>query len=148
MVRNRFRIVLIPDLICRYQARDTLLKLDNMLYQYGLFKPLVNWKLKRVATVRQLVPLFLILYLIGGVVISLIWPTLFSIYLYGIVLYLLFILAGSIKAYTPNKKLSLLPYCFITFPIMHVSYGWGYLHGIGELMFRTNNKQKEVKLSR
>lgn len=148
MIKNGLRIVLIPDLECRYQARSNFRMLARMLYQYGLFKPLVNMKLKQVATLRQLVPLLLVIYSIGGGVFSFIWPSLLPLYILGLGTYISFIILGGIKAYTSNKDLKLFPFSVITFPIMHLSYGWGYLQGIGRLLFRSKRNQKEVKLSR
>lgn len=148
MLRNGCRIVLIPDITCRYQARDSYRKLSAMLFQYGLFKPLVNWKLGQIATFRQLVPMLLILFVAGGALISLMWPVMLSLYFSGIIAYLLFISVGSLKAFRTNKTISLIPFCLITFPIMHVSYGWGYSSGLWKLFFRKGLYQKEIRLSR
>ena len=50
------RVLLLPDVFCRYFARRSFSQLARMYYQYGYFKPLVARKVGRVMTVRQLVP--------------------------------------------------------------------------------------------
>ncbi len=41
------RILLVPDVVIRGRARDSLRKLIRLYYQYGYFNPLVMWKLQR-----------------------------------------------------------------------------------------------------
>ena len=58
------KILLIPDLIIKYFARPSISKMTSMFYQYGLFKPLVNKKIGKTTTMRQLVPFFLFCLLV------------------------------------------------------------------------------------
>lgn len=148
MIKHGYRVVLIPGLKCQYQARSNFRLLTRMLYQYGLFKPLVNKKLNQVATARQLVPLLLVLYIIIGGFVSLVWSSLLILYLIGLGLYFSFILLGGIKASNSNAEFKLFPYTVITFALMHLSYGWGYLQGIGQLIFRFKGNEKKIPLSR
>ncbi|MCG8582521.1 MAG: glycosyltransferase family 2 protein [Bacteroidales bacterium] len=149
MIKHGYRIVLIPDLTCHYHARENFSQLARMLYQYGLFKPLVNKKLRRISSWRQLVPLCLVVYIIAGGIISTLHPITLSAYLSGICIYILFILLGSIKAITKNtSNFLLLPYCILTFMVMHLSYGSGYLTGLWKFIVNPVDNPTEFKLSR
>lgn len=130
------KIVLIPEVVIDYTARDTIAKMARMYYQYGLFKPLVNKKLGAPATIRQFFPLFFVLGLILGALVSVFLPVLWYAYVSGLSVYLLLSLYFSLKiTITQRQKLLLfvLPFVFFT---IHVSYGWGYLCGIFKLIFK------------
>ncbi len=66
LIRSGGRILLTPNVVCRYYARDSLRKLWRMYYQYGYFKPLVVRKVKGVMTLRQLGPPLFVLCLAAG----------------------------------------------------------------------------------
>jgi len=59
------KIFLIPDIKIEYFARPDLKSTVKMFYDYGLYKPLVNFKTGRIISVRQLVPLFFVFYIIS-----------------------------------------------------------------------------------
>jgi len=130
------KIVLIPEVVIDYTARDTIAKMARMYYQYGLFKPLVNKKLGAPATIRQFFPLFFVLGLILGALVSVFLPVLWYAYVSGLSVYLLLSLYFSLKiTITQRRKMLLLVLPFVFFTI-HVSYGWGYLCGIFKLIFK------------
>ncbi len=61
-------ILLVPDVVIRGHARDSLGKLARLYYQYGYFNPLVMWKLYGRANIRQVVsPAFMLSLLVTGV---------------------------------------------------------------------------------
>lgn len=136
------KIFLIPQVIINYTARDTLCKMRQMYYQYGLYKPLVNKKLGAPATVRQFFPLLFLLGLfVGGICSSFssfilqLYTTILLIYLFvGIVVGCM----GAIRTHQPLLVL-LMPYVFFN---IHMSYGLGYLVGIFSVM-----RNKSVKVS-
>jgi len=148
MLKNGYKIILIPELECSYLARSNFQQLSRMLYQYGVYKPLVNYKLKQVATLRQLVPLLLVLYLLGGILLCLVFPFLWILFSAGLSVYVLFIMTGALAGSIKTKEWVLFPLGVITFPVMHLSYGWGYINGILRLMRRSKENVFEVKLSR
>lgn len=124
------KIYLIPQVIINYTARDTLSKMRKMYYQYGLYKPLVNKKLGAPATVRQFFPLlFLLGFVLGG--IGSIFSS-FVLHVYTAILMLYFFIGlvvggmGAIRTHQPLLVL-LMPYVFFN---IHISYGFGYLVGI------------------
>ena len=62
------RILLVPDVVIRGRARDSLRQLTRLYYQYGYFNPLVMWKLQGSANVRQIVsPAFVLSLLVTGI---------------------------------------------------------------------------------
>jgi hypothetical protein len=139
------KIFLIPQVIINYTARDSICKMRKMYYQYGLYKPLVNKKLGAPATIRQFFPMFFLLGLIIGGVLSIFLPWIAMIYAAVLLLYLLIGLVvgamGAIRMHQPILTL-IMPYIFFN---IHVSYGWGYLKGIYKVLF---NKSFNVKSNR
>jgi glycosyltransferase involved in cell wall biosynthesis len=137
------RIFLLPSPVITYFARETRVKLFKMLYQYGYFKPKVNFSVGSLITLRQLAPPLFVIYLILiPVIVSIgfIWlkelflfiiP--FAVYIFLIVKYSLKIALNNEHAYE-NKKVFLAG--IITFCGMHFSYGAGYLSGLKNLLLR------------
>jgi len=99
-----------------------------MFYQYGLFKPLVNKKINHPATIRQFIPLLFVLGLIIGLPLAFVHPVLGILYACGVGLYLLAVISIGIQY--RNKYLPLV------FATIHFCYGWGYLCGIGKVLFK------------
>lgn len=126
------KIYLIPQLVCEYYARDTAKKVYKMFYQYGVFKPLVNKKLGSPATVRQFFPLFFVLGLLVGPVVSLFLPVLWWAYFAVIMLW--FILATSFSLKDSKNLKRILTQNWIYF-VVHFGYGWGYIVGIYKILF-------------
>lgn len=136
------KIYIIPDLVIEYFSRDTLDKTYNMFYQYGLYKPLVNKKLGSPATIRQFVPLFFVLGIIGGFSLGAFIPVFLTVTLLAMFLYLIittfigFLISKSIKDY------SLILYMPVVFFTLHFAYGWGYIKGIIHFFILDNNNIK------
>ena len=139
LIKAGGKIYLLPHVEVKYYARDKISKVAKMFYQYGLFKPLVNKKLGAPATIRQFIPLALVLGLVIGLIISVFWPPFLWIYCSGIVIYFLLALAFSIKSGGSLSKIFVQTW---TYFVVHVSYGVGYLVGIWKiLMHRPFNVQ-------
>jgi glycosyltransferase involved in cell wall biosynthesis len=139
IIKNGGKIFLIPDVVINYFARDSLIKMSQMYYQYGLFKPLVNKKLGSPATCRQLVPPLFVTVVILGSVFSLILPVTLPFLTGMIGLYFLTSLMVSTKKalkYRSVPFIILLPLVFI---IIHLSYGMGYLTGIFKFIIIGSN---------
>lgn len=131
IIKNGGKIYLISDLVVKYYARDTIKKTRKMFYQYGLFKPLVNKKIGSPATLRQFFPMFFILGLVFGLVLSFIHPIFLYIYLGVITLYIMGAVIFSIKDAKEKKEIIYLPYIFLN---IHLAYGWGYLVGLYKIL--------------
>lgn len=126
------RIFLLPDLLIDYFARPTVKKCGRMFYQYGLFNPLVDKKLGQFTSLRRMVPLFFVLYLILFVVLSLTLPALTLWFAIPLLLYLLIDVAVSWQ-YISKPKVAL--WLLWIYPVIHVNYGVGYISGILRLLF-------------
>lgn len=136
------KIYLIPQVIINYTARDTLCKMRQMYYQYGLYKPLVNKKLGAPATVRQFFPLLFLLGLFVGGICSIFSSFILQLYTTILLVYLFVgIVVGSMGAIRAHQPLLviLMPYVFFN---IHMSYGLGYLVGIFSVI-----RKKSVQVS-
>jgi glycosyltransferase involved in cell wall biosynthesis len=144
LIKNGGKIFLIPSVKIKYYARSTWSKLSRMFYQYGLFKPLVNSKLGHPATFRQLVPPLFVLTVIASTLLSFFNPEILGIFLLLPAIYFSFDLIFSFLI-SIRTKISLLPLLFITFPVIHFSYGYGYLRGIVQFTFLRRHKQQKTE---
>ena len=121
-----YRILMVPEMKCVYYVRETLKGLFKQYYQYGLFKPLVLRKVKSGIRLRHLVPTCFVLYVM---LIPFLWQyvgivSLAPLFLYGVlVLYV---------AFSSNMKLSTRMFMCTVFPTLHISYGIGFLFGLGK----------------
>lgn len=129
LLKSGGRILLVPNVVSEYYARDSLKKLARMYYQYGYFKPLVARKLGRVGTVRQLVPAAFLVLLAGTLVLS---PWLvgtrwaFAGILGAYLAVLLFTILQTSRRSGPRVSALLAA----AFPVIHFSYAVGSLRGI------------------
>jgi glycosyltransferase involved in cell wall biosynthesis len=148
LIRHGGRILLAPQVVCRYYTRDTLAKLWRMYYQYGYFKPLVVRKVGGVMTLRQLAPPILVLSLavtataglLGLAVLPFPWkllaPAAFALVAGS---YLLAI--GGCAAVAARKHgWAVAAALAAVFPALHVSYGIGYLRGAVEFLLLRRNR--------
>lgn len=142
------RVLLLPDVFCRYFARRSLNQLACMYYQYGYFKPLVARKVGRVMTVRQLVPGLLVAGLILSGTMGLWIPPARWLFTLLAVSYALLVVVCSLAAaptHGPGCAAALLG----VFPTLHFSYGAGFLLGIRDhLITRGAPRASAVGLSR
>ena len=127
-IQHGGHIYLVPNISTNYYARDTISKTWKMFYQYGLYKPLVNKKVKHLSSLRQLIPLFFVCGLSIGLPLSFLHPVIAEAYIGCIGLYLLLINSVGIQ----HKN----PYIPIVLCTMHLAYGLGYIHGLFNLLFR------------
>jgi glycosyltransferase involved in cell wall biosynthesis len=113
LIKNGGKILLVPDIISYYHARDSIYKLWKMYFQYGHFKPLVVKKVGGVLTWRQIIPPSFMGSLILALLLSFftkffLWLFLFILGLYTTVNFSLSLII-SIK----KKDLRLLPFLLI-----------------------------------
>lgn len=128
-------IVLIPDVVARYVARDTIRKLGRTLYQYGYFKPLTARKVGRVMTVRQLVPPSCVLVLVAAGGLSAVSPLAALTLALCLGSYAAAVLACCLLAVRRLPAGAALVLA-VVFPVMHAAYGYGYLRRTAELALR------------
>ena len=129
ILKNGGKIFLVPDVKIEYYARASMSTMAKMFYQYGLFKPLVNVKLGAAATMRQFVPPVFVLFVLAGVLVPFLPLVLQALWSIGFVIYILISIIVSFKIMRANSRFSLLFVLPWIFPLIHLSYGWGYIKG-------------------
>lgn len=142
------KILLSPDIISHYYTRGSFSKLWRQYYQYGFWKVRVIQKHKRPASIRHLIPVLFVISMILGIGLS----PFFKIARYGFAAELLayFLGAFTFAVKTSKNNLKYVPQVMLTFFILHLSYGSGFLEGIFVfLLFKSKKSiEKNVKTSR
>lgn len=129
LIRAGGRILLVPDVVSTYHARDSLRKLWRMYYQYGYFKPLVARKVGGVFTWRQLVPPLFVSSLIAAVVLALVIPASAPLLALLAGLYAIALLGVGATVFRRHGFAVALAVCAAV-PVLHFSYGFGFLRGV------------------
>ena len=119
-----FKIYQHPDIKLYYHPRKNFSLLFKQYYQYGLYKPLVLKKIKSAISVRHLVPLGFVLYLVT-IPAYLILP-----FYYGLIPLLLYIFGDLFFSFRSQKPLKEILAIMLVYPILHISYGIGFLFGL------------------
>ena len=132
------------DISLKYYVRGNFKGLWRQFFQYGYWKVYVNKKHKTITTIRQLVPPAFLVYLIALLLTMLIGKITFLISAIPLYFYLLLNTIYSIKTSPSVNKIG---HMFITFSILHISYGLGYLKGVLEFIFlnkKPSDSQKRL----
>ncbi|MNK22608.1 Poly-beta-1,6-N-acetyl-D-glucosamine synthase [compost metagenome] len=124
----------------KYYVRGSVSQLWKQFMQYGYWKVYVNKKHKAVTTLRQLVPPLFVLYLI---LIPVYWLIHFYVGFYSLSLLGIYILLSLLVTTRVSDSVAEFNRILIIFPILHISYGWGYLKGI--VAFLIANKKPGEK---
>lgn len=140
-------IYLVPQVRITYYAREKLGRMISMFYQYGLYKPLVNLKLGKPATLRQFFPLVFTLFMLSLFMLPFIHEIVFSFALYILVIYFILGMLFSVKTVWEKKNIVYLFLLPLMFFIIHLSYGTGYLAGIIKFLL-LRKKIKAVGINR
>jgi glycosyltransferase involved in cell wall biosynthesis len=123
------RIRLVPDVVCYYYARGSLRQLARMFYQYGAFKPLVARKVGRIMTLRQLVPAGFVSVVGGALLAGLFWPPAWILAAAIAAVYATGIIASAARI-VRSHGIRCAAALTIVFPVLHLSYGAGFLRGL------------------
>jgi glycosyltransferase involved in cell wall biosynthesis len=127
--RHGGRILLLPDVVARYYARDSLQQLRRMFYQYGYFKAIAAKKVGRIMTGRQLAPALFILSLAATGLLGA-WLPAGRVLFAGLVgLYATIVLAAAGRA-ARKEGIRCGLVLAAAFPLMHFNYGLGYLRAV------------------
>ena len=138
------RVLLVPDCKVSYYARTSYMKLFTMYYQYGLFKPLVNLKLHRITTIRQLIPAGFVLSIFLSLIAAAIYAPLAI--LYGVIMILYFSVNFYVSSQIASEKKQRITLRLMhAFTTIHVAYGLGYLWGIVEFWILHIHRWKGTK---
>ena len=146
LIKNGYKIYLSQKISSLYYVRASYKKLFKQYYQYGYWKVFVNKKHQTVTSVRQLIPLFFVLFLVQSLGSSFLHPYLFLLNLATLSMY--FILAISFANKVSNS-IKNIPAIVVTFLILHLSYGSGYLKGIIDfIVLNKKPVKKSMEISR
>jgi GT2 family glycosyltransferase len=138
------KIYFVHDISLKYYVRGNYNGLWRQFFQYGYWKVYVNKKHKAITTIRQMVPALFVLYLgvfILGFFLGI--PLITSVPLF---IYLVLGLIVSLRNTNARIRfIDLLP----VFPLLHLSYGLGYLKGIIDFIIRNQKpSDKQKRMSR
>ena len=148
LLRQGGRILLVPEIVIDYYARDSLAKIWRMYYQYGYFKPLVARKVGGILTIRQLIPAALVLFLIITGSFGIWSQVMRSIFVFLVVCYGAVDLYFSLKV-SMDKGVKVGILTGLVFPVLHCSYGLGFLKGVVDfLFFRRKSDVSRISISR
>lgn len=144
LIKNGGKILLVPDIVSYYYARDSLKKLWKMYFQYGYFKPLVVYKIGAVLTWRQLVPAIFISSLVFTGALSFLLRPFLYLFIIIVIIYSIVNLGFSLSIALRKgfKYLLVLPFTFAT---VHFSYGCGYIKGILDFIILKKQKRKKIE---
>jgi glycosyltransferase involved in cell wall biosynthesis len=135
LLRRGGRVLLLPEPRVRYFARGSLAALWGMYWQYGYFKPLVARKVGGIVTARQLGPAALVLAFVALGAAAVFSPAarlgLVSLgAVYGLA-------CGLSALHTARRSdFATLAWLALVFPVLHASYGLGYLRGLFDFVVR------------
>jgi hypothetical protein len=133
LIKQGGRILLLPDVTSYYYARGSLRQVARMYFQYGYFKPVVARKLRRFMSARQLIPPAFVLSLVGSGLLAPWVPE--AALSFGAIAgaYAAAVSACSVLAIRRHGVRCALALAAV-FPVLHVSYGFGFIRRALELI--------------
>ena len=136
------KILLSPKIKSEYTVRSSPKTLWRQYYQYGFWKVRVLQKHPRQMSIRQFVPLAFVLTLLASLLFAF-YPYTRTLSFFIPALYLLFNLGTSL-ATASKRGWQYLPLLPVTFAILHLSYGVGFLVGLFKFWNRWDDKVGKV----
>lgn len=133
LIKAGGRILLEPGVVAHYYARGSFRQLARMYYQYGWFKPLAARKIGRVMTVRSLVPSLFLLAQAALLLLGIVTPGLWALWLVMNGGYALALLASALRV-APRHGWRSARHLMAAIPVLHASYGWGFIRGFLHLL--------------
>ncbi|MCY6370498.1 glycosyltransferase family 2 protein [Clostridium ganghwense] len=148
VVKAGYKILLSPEVRSKYYGRGSLSKLWRQYYQYGFWKVRVMQKHGKTASIRHLVPMAFVLTNTLGIGLGLFFKPILILWLIQFIMYLALDIAASVKLV--KNKFNLIKYIPFIFPILHISYGLGFINGLMAFYVLRSNKlvEKNTKMSR
>jgi succinoglycan biosynthesis protein ExoA len=125
LLKSGGRILLSPDIRSRYYSRGSLRSLWRQYYQYGYWKVRVMQKHPRQMRSRQFVPPAFVAGLAGSAALGMVFRPFRA--LLGVVL-TLYLAANVVASLSLGREHA--PRLLVIHPILHLSYGLGFLVGL------------------
>ncbi len=129
-----FKIYQSPEIKLYYFPRNSFKTLFKQYYQYGLYKPLVLQKIKSAISIRHIVPMGFVCYLI-----SLLFFALLGWYWMFLPL-ALYILANLYSSAASKQNIAQIFRIAVSYSILHIAYGTGFIVGLVRLPFVNPSK--------
>lgn len=135
IIRGGGKIYILPDTFCTYLARETWWALAKNNYGNGKWNILTVYYTKTFSSLslRHFIPLLFLLSLIVPLLLAFLWWPFLLISVASLIAYMGLLSMVSLKL-ALSKHLNFV-YLFVTFVVLHISYGWGSLIGILKLPF-------------
>ena len=131
LLKGGGRILLSPDIRSRYYSRGSLRSLWRQYYQYGYWKVRVMQKHPRQMRLRQFAPPALVAGLFGSAALGLVFRP--FRWLLGAVV-ALYLAANVVASLSLGREHA--PRLLVIHPILHLSYGLGFLVGLAHFAGR------------
>ena len=138
------KVMLIPDLESRYYPRSSLLKMTKQFFRYGYWKVRVMQFHPNQMRPSHFIPGVFTLALAGGPPLAVVVPLAGWAWAGMMALWLLGALASAVPA-SKKHGWDLLPVLPLTFFLLHVSYGGGFLSGLVRFLPKWFKKKRIVK---
>ncbi len=139
------KIILNPLIKSTYTVRNSPQALWKQYFQYGFYKVRVLQKHPRQMSLRQFIPPLFVLSLMVASACSLIFSRGWIILTSLIGIYLLANLGASLIT-SISKGLRFFPLLPLTYAILHLSYGLGFLAGLVRFWNRWSDKEGKVPI--
>lgn len=139
LLKHGGKILLSPDIRSRYYSRSSLSKLWRQYYQYGFWKVRVMQKHPRQMRWRQFVPGVFVASLATSAVLGLIWRPFRAL---AVLILLLYAVANCVAAVSVASRRGR-PHTvrlLLIHPIIHFSYGLGFLAGLAHFAPRFSRR--------
>jgi glycosyltransferase involved in cell wall biosynthesis len=124
------KILLAPELRSRYTSRSSFHSLWWQYFGYGYWKVRILQKHPRQMQLRQFVPAGFVLALLVSFVMAAVRPALGGLMLFALCGAYLFATAFISVSLAARNHWKLAPLLALTFPVLHFSYGIGFLAGL------------------
>ncbi|ACJ75339.1 succinoglycan biosynthesis protein ExoA [Thermosipho africanus TCF52B] len=128
--RAGMRILLVPEAKAYYFARSTYKGLFKNNFLNGLWVVLSTHYSRRGFSIRHVVPLLFVLFLIFGSIFSMFSTKIKFTFFLILSLYLILSIFFSLKIALKEKNIKLFFPTLISFWILHISYGLGSFYGL------------------
>lgn len=137
LTENNYKILLSPMIKSKYYSRSSIKNLWNQYFQYGFWKMKIINEYKKVPSIRHIIPSMFVLFNIFGVSVGVFNKYILYLWVFIISLYTLIGIFCSLKL--SNKNVSILVLLLILFPILHISYGIGFIMGFFAFVLNFDN---------
>lgn len=146
VIQAEGKVLLDASITIKYQVRAQVNGLWRQFFQYGYWKVYVNKKHKTITTLRQLIPPLFVIYLSFWIITLLLPSGVLVLFSFPLVFYFLLALKSAANlSHNPGEITQISG----IFPILHLSYGLGYLKGILDFYIQGKKPdEKQTRLSR